>query len=274
MSITESRGRIIRSLVLSVILFLLPGLVRAEDAGPYQVAEQQGGPAMSPRQGIVTHAPVRASTTYYVEPFVGGGAASDFASTAYAKVGAMARYYLTRETNLGFIVSDSVYSQMYLTLVPNSFPKNILTGRAVDPVPVWVTEQKIDVEAHVRHRFPLGKGYWSLYPLGGLKGIFLQNGVLNSSMGGINVGLGLGYITGDGMTLDVGGDFLYDLIGAMSPQPTTSLMGNPWAALTYGAAVGFKLPPHYRLKVGYDGQTIFLQSIQRLYNGLLVSVIF
>lgn len=275
------RGRIpysrtLKSITLLAILLLLPVFGRAED--DILMAQQHGAPGVPPRVQVVTRPIARPGKYYYIEPYVGGGAASEYGTTAYGKVGVKARYYLTREMNLGFGVSDAVYSQMYVNVVPSQASTVTVPpytyARPVDLVPIWVTEQKIDAEVHVRYRIPIGRSPVSLYPLGGLKGIFLQNGVFNSSLGGIHAGLELGYAMGGKTSLEAGGDYLYDLIGVMSPQTTTSLFGAPWSVASYKAALGYRLNPQYRLMVGYDGQAIFFQSVSRLYNGLNVSLIF
>jgi len=264
----------LRFAVFSALLLFLPAIVEAEESEPLQVAQQPGRPTLAPRAPIVTPAPVPKSAKYYfVEPFVGGGAASENATTAYGKIGVKGRYYLSREMNLGISVSDAIYTQSYLNLVIREFGV-VSNYDQIDLVPIVVTEQKIDAEAHIKRRIPMGGIPLSLYPLVGIKGIFLQNGILNFNMGGINVGLELAYPLGKSVSLEGGGDFLYDLIGIASPQQITSLFGNPWAALTYGAAVGYRLNPQYRLKAGYDGQALFFERITRMYNGLVVSLIF
>ena len=198
---------------------------------------------------------------------------SENATTAYGKIGVKGRYYLSREMNLGISVSDAIYTQSYLNLVIREFGV-VSNYDQIDLVPIVVTEQKIDAEVHIKRRIPIGGMPLTLYPLGGLKGIFIRNGILDFYMSGVNVGLELGYPLSKSMSLEASGDFLYDLIGIASPQPTTSLFGTPWAAATYGAACGYRLNPQYRLKVGYDGQAILFERITRLYNGLIVSLIF
>jgi len=275
MTVKRDRRRVLRFAVFSALLLFLPAIVEAEESEPLQVAQQPGRPSAAQRAPVVTPAPTpRPAKSYFIEPVLGGGVTYEFNYTGYAKFGAKGRYYLDRQTILGISVSDSIYTQNYFSIVMTQLVLKSPSDDALDILPIWVTEQKIDAEAHIKRRISIGGIPLTLYPLGGLKGIFIQNGILNFYMSGVNVGLELGYPLSKSISLEASGDFLYDLIGIASPQPTTSLFGTPWAAATYGAAVGYRLSPQYRIKVGYDGQTIFFQNIQRLYHGLTASIIF
>jgi len=275
MTVKRDRGRVLRFTIFSALLLFLPAISVAEESELFQVAQQPGRPTLAPRAPIVTPAPApKPAKSYFVEPVLGGGVTYEFNNSGYAKLGAKGRYYLDRETVLGISVSDSIYTQTYFNIVLRQLVIKSPSSAPLDILPIWVTEQKIDAEAHIKRRIPIGKIPLTLYPLVGLKGIFLQNGILDFNMGGINVGLELAYPLGKKMSLEAGGDFLYDLIGMASPQQTTSLFGTPWAAATYGAACGYRLNPQYRLKVGYEGQALFFERITRMYNGLVVSLIF
>ena len=212
-----------------------------------------------------------------ISPVIGAGSSFEQYTgyTPYLKIGAEAIYPVQNNIDIEGSLTGSRYNQTYIFASENNTfaQTGYYSGAGVaalmmDSVGVGnIAENKYDLKLlggmKVDEKIKLSLGY---------NGIFLKNNLADQNMHGLRIGgtAGVNVLEKTGGIIDLG--FTYKVIEYGS---SISLLGSPWGSLTYGFLLNFDLDDAGTgLNIGYDGQALLFERVERFYNGIIAKVLF
>jgi hypothetical protein len=221
---------------------------------------------------------------YTLLPLLGAGSSFETYTgyTPYIKIGAEGTYKVDGKIGLDASITGTRYNQTYIVGSSNDFgpySSPIVSGGGAESVPLAMNyvsagssvEDKYDLKVAGSMKVMEQSSESQVRASAGYHGLYLDNNLNDLYMHGLMVACDSAFKVAGNTGVDANLGLTYRI----ARQPgTISLMGTPWASLNYGLSAGLKLDSKTELKVGYDGEAVLFESVNRFYNGVVAKVLF